>query len=150
VLFANFLRPDHLDIAFGDGLRGSLPPGCRGPRCHFGFYPFRWRQGWEGEAEALLSPQGQEPRVAPVLERLVFPRFRDELLAWIRRLADLGDVRWLVPAHYKAPVPISPERLGALADELASRPWAPSEGSWSTLAGIDRRLQDWGVVPRQA
>jgi hypothetical protein len=150
VLFANFLRPDHLDIAFGDGLRGSLPQGCRGPRCHFGFYPFRWRQGWEREADGLLSPHGEEPRVAPVLERLVFPRFRDELLEWIRHLADLGDVRWLVPAHYTAPVPTSPERLRTLAEELGSRPWAPSVGSWSTLAGIDRRLQDWGVVPRQA
>jgi hypothetical protein len=87
--------------------------------------------------------------VAPVLERLVFPRFRGELLEWIRRLADLGEVRWLVPAHYKAPVPMTPARLRSLADSLESRPWAPSEGSWSALAGIDRRLQDWGVVPRQ-
>ena len=149
VLFANFLRPDSLDIAFGDGLRGMLPPGCRGPRCHFGFYPFRWRQGWEVEAEGLLSPLGEEVRVAPVLERLVFPRFRAELVAWVRRLAELGDVRWIVPAHYHAPVATSPDRLRALADVLEARPWAPSGGSWAALAGIDRRLQEWGVVPRQ-
>ena len=92
---------------------------------------------------------GEQPnlQVAPVLERLVFPRCQAALLAWIRCLAREPQLRWLVPAHYEAPLACSPERLGELAAELEGRPWAPDGGSWAYLAGIDRALVRWGVVP---
>jgi Domain of unknown function (DUF4336) len=150
VLFANYLRPAPLDVpAIGEVLRHSLAPGCRQPRAHFGVYPFRWRQGWEAEAEALLRPGPPRPQVAAVLERLVFPRCRSALVAWIRELAGLEGLRLLVPAHYDAPLAVTGEELTALADELERRPWAPSGGSWQLLAGIDRLLLRLGVVPAQ-
>ena len=148
VLFANFLRPQRLAIAsLGEALAGSLAPGCRGPRAHFGFYPFRWQEGWQEEARALIAARPGDLRVAPVLERLVFPRCRERLTGWIRSLASLRGVRWLVPAHYDAPVPTSADLLGQLAERLEARSWAPEEGSWRTLAGIDRSLVRWGLVP---
>lgn len=147
VLFANYLRPAPLDVpALGEVLRHSLAPGCRGPRAHFGLYPFRWRAGWEAEAEALLRPG---PQVAAVLERLVFPRCRRALVAWIRELAGLEGVRLLVPAHYEAPLAVTAEGLAALADELERRPWAPSSGSWQLLAELDGLLLRLGLVPAQ-
>jgi hypothetical protein len=87
--------------------------------------------------------------VAAVLERLVFPRQRDALVAWLRQLAGRGggEIRWLVPAHYAAPVPIDAEALRALADGLERRDWAVDGGSWAFLAGIDRALVRAGVVP---
>jgi hypothetical protein len=82
-----------------------------------------------------------------VLERLVFPRQREALVAWLRSLAGLGESRWLVPAHYAAPVPITAAELGELAEVLEKREWAVDRGSWAFLAGIDRALVRFGVVP---
>lgn len=147
VLFANYLRPEPLDVPpLMEVLRHALAPGCRSPRSHFGLYPFRWRAGWEQQADALMAAD-LSPRVAAVLERLVFPRQRHALVAWLRQLAALGELRWLVPAHYEAPVPISSHRLCRLADELEERAWAPDGGPWEFLSRIDRALVDLGVVP---
>ncbi len=148
VLFANFLRPAPLQVPpLATVLGRALAPGCRGPRSHFGLFPFAWQPGWEAEFEQLVGPAAQRIQVAAVLERLVFPRSRDALLAWLRQLAAMPELRWLIPAHYDAPAACSGETLASLASELESRPWATSEGSWATLAGIDRALVHWGLVP---
>ncbi len=148
VLFANYLRPRPLEVPpLGQVLRRCLAPQCRSPRTHFGFYPFRWLPGWQEDFEALV-PEGRSTlQVAAVLERLVFPRQRQSLVAWIRALAGLGELRWLVPAHYDAPVACAPTLLADLADRIESRDWAPDQGSWKTLARIDRTLVGLGLVP---
>ena len=150
VLFANYLRPEPLDVpGLLEVLRHSLGPDCRTARSHFGLYPFRWRAGWEEQAEALIRGGPAGLQVAAVLERLVFPRARGALVAWIRELAALESVRWLVPAHYDAPVAITASQLQDLAGELETRPWARDEGSWDLLASIDRLLLRLGLVPAQ-
>ncbi len=147
VLFASYLRPAPLDVPpLGEVVRDAFAPGCRDARSHFGLYPFRWRPNWEREAEALM-PAPPQPQVAAVLERLVFPRQRPALVAWLRRLAERGEIRWLVAAHYAAPVPIDAGVLAGLADALEAREWAVDRGSWAFLAGIDRALVRAGVVP---
>ncbi len=148
VLFANYLRPRPLEVPpLAQVLRHCLAPQCRSPRSHFGFYPFRWLPGWQGDFEALVPDGRSTLQVAAVLERLVFPRQRQCLVAWIRSLAGLRQLRWLVPAHYDAPVPCAPAQLAALADRIEAREWAPDQGSWETLAAIDRTLVGLGVVP---
>ncbi|MEX1316943.1 MAG: DUF4336 domain-containing protein [Synechococcaceae cyanobacterium] len=148
VLFASYLRPAPLTVAgWGEVLRHAFAPGLRNPRSHFGLYPFRWHPDWEDAFRELVPGDAPRLQVAPVLERLVFPRCRTALVAWIRALAELSEIRWLVPAHYEAPVPCTPERLRELADALEARPWAPDQGSWSTLARIDRTLLKLGLVP---
>jgi hypothetical protein len=147
VLFANYLRPAPLDVPpLGEVLREAFAPGCRNARSHFGLFPFRWRPGWQQEAEALLSQDGR-PQVAAVLERLVFPRQRQALVSWLRALAGRGEPRWLVGAHYDAPVAIDAAALRQLAEELEQREWAADQGSWAFLAGLDRALVRAGVVP---
>ena len=79
----------------------------------------------------------------------MLPRAQETLLAWLRELSDLNGMRWLVPAHYSAPLAFSPERVMTLCDELNARPWAPSEANWEFLGSIDQRLLDLGVVPQQ-
>jgi hypothetical protein len=86
-------------------------------------------------------------QVAPVLERLVLPRARRTLLAWLEQLEALPDLRWLVPAHYSAPLPFTSERVQQLRAELNARAWAPSEGNWSFLGALDQRLLDLKLVP---
>jgi hypothetical protein len=82
-----------------------------------------------------------------VLQRLLPPLCREALSHWIETLATLKSLRWLVPAHYDAPVACCGDDLLALAAALDKRAWAPSEGSWAYLAGIDQALVRWGVVP---
>ena len=150
VLFASYLRPARLQVpGWGEVLAQALAPGLRNRRSYFGLYPFRWSDDWQDEFRALVPGEQPVPRVAPVLERLVFPRCRDALVAWIRDLSSLEEVRWLVPAHYEAPLACSPAALSALADGLEQRAWAPDAGSWSTLARIDQTLVRFGLVPRQ-
>jgi hypothetical protein len=148
VLFASYLRPDLLEVpGWRELLGGLLAPGVRSSRAYFGLYPFRWQDDWSAEFRRLVPADGPALQVAPVLERLVFPRCQAALLAWIRALAAETELRWLVPAHYDAPVACSPELLEALATQLAGRPWAPDAGSWAYLAGIDRTLLRLGLVP---
>jgi hypothetical protein len=148
-LFASYLRPEALQVpSLGTLLGQAFRPGCRSPRAYFGVYPFHWRTS-SAAAFAELQPAPGRLRIAPVLERLVFPRTQAAIVAWLRQLARLRDLRWLVPAHYEAPVACSAEQLGLLADELAARRWAPDDGNWAYLAGIDQQLLRWGVVPEQ-
>lgn len=149
VLFASYLRPERLRVpGWGEVISQALAPGLRNGRSYFGLYPFRWDASWQDEFDALVPPGPPRLQVAPVLERLVFPRCRGPLLAWIRQLAAHRQVRWLIPAHYAAPVPCSPELLEQLAQGLEARPWAPDGASWSTLAAIDATLLRYGLVPR--
>ena len=149
-LFASYLRPEALQVPPPGQLLGqAFRPGCRNPRSYFGIYPFQWTRS---SAEVFAALQAQAVgglQVAPVLERLVFPRARALLVAWLRQLQRLPELRWLVPAHYDAPVPCSPEQLQQLADALEQRPWAPDQGDWSYLAGIDALLLRSGVVPER-
>ncbi|MGB5240406.1 MAG: hypothetical protein WBN80_07125, partial [Prochlorococcaceae cyanobacterium] len=78
---------------------------------------------------------------------LVFPRCQEALLSWLESLAVLESLRWLVPAHYDAPVACSNDDLLSLTRSIRQRAWASSDGSWAYLASIDQTLLRWGVVP---
>jgi hypothetical protein len=71
------------------------------------------------------------------------------LLRWLEQLAGLADLRWVVPAHYDAPVPLSADDLTTLLDRMRSRSWAPADGDWAYLARLDALLLRAGVVPDQ-
>ena len=77
----------------------------------------------------------------------MFPRHRGVLLEWLRRLSRLQGIRQMVGAHYQAPMVCTGADFASLAAELEARPWAPSSGDWATLAAIDDRLLEWGLVP---
>ena len=148
VLFASYLRPEPLEVPGTlEVLRHALRPGCRSPRSHFGIYPFAWKQGWEEAAAALMGDQLPRLQVAPVLERLVLPRARQTLMEWLTRVEQQVGLRWLVPAHYSAPLHFSPDVVAMLKQQLEQRQWAPSAGNWQFLGSIDKRLLELGVVP---
>lgn len=149
VLFASYLRPAPLEVpGWGEVLALAMAPGLRHPRFYFGLYPFRWQPHWQEAFRELVPGDQLRLQVAPVLERLVFPRCRGALVEWIGRLAQLPDLRWLISAHYEAPVACDAARLADLARELVTRPWAPEQDSWATLARIDHTLLKLGLVPR--
>ncbi|MEB3234305.1 MAG: DUF4336 domain-containing protein [Cyanobacteriota bacterium] len=147
-LFASYLRPESLRVpGLAETIQDSLRPGLRNRRSHFGFYPFRWPKGWQDEFVALRAQQSEGLQIAPVLERLVFPRCRRPLVSWLRQLAGLGGIERLIAAHHEAPVPCRGSSLEALATSLEQRRWAADGGSWELLASIDASLLKLGVVP---
>ena len=149
-LFASYLRPASLQVPpLRQVLGDALAPGVRNRRSHFGLYPFRWPAGWESEFDQLLQQQVAGLQIAPVLERLVFPRSRQALISWIRQLASLEGLQCLVSAHYDAPLRCQGQDLEALATALERRPWASNGSSWQLLASIDQWLLKLGVVPQQ-
>ncbi len=149
VLFASYLRPGHLLVpGWREVLSQAMRPGLRRPEAYFGLYPFRWDDSWEEEFRALVPEGAPMIQVAPVLERLVLPRCRPALLDWLRSLAAHPELRWLIPAHYSAPVACNGARLTSLAESIEDRRWAPDQGSWTTLAGIDAALLRLGLVPK--
>ena len=150
VLFASYLQPERLQVpGWGDVLGQAMAPGLRRPAAYFGLYPFRWAPDWEEEFRRLVPSDRPGVQVAPLLERLVFPRQREALLAWLEQLAHWSELRWLVPAHYAAPVPCSGDDLRSLAAGIRQRSWAPDGQSWAYLAAIDRLLLRLGVVPAE-
>jgi hypothetical protein len=149
-LFASYLRPEALNVPpLGQLLGQAFRPGCRNARTYFGLYPFQWSRSSAVVFAELQDQAVGGVQVAPVLERLVFPRAQGLLLEWLRQLARLPELRWLVPAHYDAPVPCTAAQLVELAEALERRRWAPDQGDWGYLAGIDRWLLRRGVVPEQ-
>ncbi|MEB3159462.1 MAG: DUF4336 domain-containing protein, partial [Synechococcus sp.] len=148
VLFASYLRPEPLEVpGVIDVLRQAFKPGLRSMRTHFGIYPFAWKPGWQAAADSLMGDAAPRLQVAPVLERLVLPRARAALLTWLDRLAGHTELRWLVPAHYSAPMAFTPERVAEFKNQLLARDWAPSAGNWEFLGSLDQRLLELGVVP---
>ena len=88
-------------------------------------------------------------QVAPVLERLVLPRAQIALLRWLEQLSTHANLRWLVPAHYSAPLAFDRDCIEHLLADLQKRSWAPSSENWQFLGSIDQRLLDLGVVPKE-
>ncbi|QNI73209.1 DUF4336 domain-containing protein [Synechococcus sp. NOUM97013] len=149
VLFASYLRPEPLEVpGILDVIRQAFKPGLRSARAHFGLYPFAWTPGWQDAAAVLIGDHSPKLQVAPVLERLVLPRAREALLEWLLELEQQLDLRWLVPAHYSAPLAFTPQVVFELRQQIEARIWAPSDGNWEFLGGIDQKLLDLGVVPQ--
>ena len=150
VLFASYLRPEPLEVpSLPELFRHAFRPGLRSIRTHFGLYPFRWKPGWQSAADGLIGNDAPRLQVAPVLERLVLPRAQIALLRWLEQLSTHANLRWLVPAHYSAPLSFDRDCIEHLLADLQKRSWAPSSENWQFLGSIDQRLLDLGVVPKE-
>ncbi len=149
VLFASFLRPDVLRIPpLSTVLRNSLKPGLRNLRSHFGIYPFEWEEGWELSARQLLGEEKPLIQIAPVLERLVFPRTKELILTWLEDLSSMKNIVSLVPAHYSAPLRFSRREIIGLKKSIEKRVWATNKSNYKFLGSLDSALLKSGVIPK--
>jgi hypothetical protein len=94
-----------------------------------------------------MGDETAKVQVAPVLERLVLPRAKQAINSWLEQLESRSDLSWLIPAHYSAPLAFTTQQASALRSELQRKDWAPNEGNWTFLGGIDQRLLELGFVP---
>ncbi len=149
VLFASFLRPEKLNIpSISQVLRNAFKPGFRNAKAHFGLYPFEWKEGWENSAKEILGEKTPKIQFAPVLERLVFPRAKDTLFSWLEELNNLRNLRWLISAHFTAPLDFRPKEIRQLLKSTREREWAKNEGNWRFLGGVDKVLLRQKIVPK--
>ncbi len=148
VLFASFLRPKLLEIPpLLDVIRNSFKPGLRNAKAHFGLFPFTWKEGWEISASNLMGDKKPLIQVAPVLERLVFPRAKQSFIKWLDELIRIKGIRWLVPAHFSAPIEFRTGQVKRLRNRINNSRWATGEGDWGFLDTLDNTLLKRGVVP---
>ncbi len=148
VLFASFLRPEKLSIPpLSKILNYAFKPGLRDFRSHFGLFPFSWEKGWEDSAKELIGKRQPNIQIAPVVERLVFPRAKDAYIKWLDQIKDLNGIRWLIPAHYKAPIPFNTRQIKLLSSRIESQPWVKGQGNWRFLDSLDQSLLKRRIVP---
>ena len=148
ILFASFLRPQKLSIPpLSEVFRNAFKPGLRNFRSHFGLFPFSWQDGWEKSAEELIGNKEFQIQIAPVIQRLVFPRARDSYLTWLEQLKTLKSINWLISAHYSAPVRFTSRQIRDLQKRILNEPWVTGEGNWGFLNSVDKLLLKRGIVP---
>ena len=149
VLFASYLMPEKLEIPKIKEIFGnSFKPNLRNKRSHFGIYPFSWQKGWELSAMKIVGKKTPLIQIAPVLERLVFPRARKAYISWLNKVESLQGISWLISAHYCGKVRFSKYEIKSLKDKINKSDWANNEGDFSFLSWLDQKLLDIGVVPK--
>ena len=149
VLFASYLMPEKLEIPKIKEIFGnSFKPNLRNKRAHFGIYPFSWQKGWELSAMKIVGKKTPLIQIAPVLERLVFPRARKAYISWLNKVESLQGISWLISAHYCGKVRFSKYEIKSLKDKINKSNWANNEGDFSFLSWLDQKLLDIGVVPK--
>ncbi len=148
VLFASYLRPNQLEIPpLSEVITKSFKPGLRSSRAHFGIFPFSWKEGWENSCKELVGDRKALIQIAPVIERLVFPRAQATFVDWLDQISNLPRLRWLISAHFSAPIEFNKNQARRFKDKTYKRSWASNEGNFKFLGGLDKRLLMLGVVP---
>ena len=149
VLFASYLMPEKLEIPKIKEIFGnSFKPNLRNKRAHFGIYPFSWQKGWELSAMKIVGKKTPLIQIAPVLERLVFPRARKAYISWLNKVESLQGISWLISAHYCGKVRFSKYEIKSLKDKINKSDWANNEGDLGFLSWLDQKLLNIGVVPK--
>ena len=148
VLFASFLKPQMLSIPpLAEVLRNAFKPGFRNSKVHFGLVPFSWEEGWEKSAPELIGYRQPCIQIAPVLKRLVFPRARESYVDWLNEIMSLKTVRFLISAHYSAPIRFTTRQIKDLFYQISQEPWVTEKGNWRFLDSLDKSLLQRGIVP---
>ncbi len=149
VLFASYLRPAKLEIPnIGEIFKNSFQPKLRNKRAHFGIYPFSWQNGWELSAKKLVGKNTPLIQIAPVIERLVFPRAQKAYISWLNKIESLKGISWLISAHYSAKVSFNKNEIKVLKNKIIKNEWAKSDGDLGFLSWLDQKLLKIGVVPK--
>ena len=148
VLFASFLRPYMLKIpSISEIIRNSFKPGLRNPKSHFGIYHFSWQEGWEQSAKELIGSNKPLLQLAPVIERLIFPRAKDSFLEWLKQIDSIRGIKWLIPAHYNSLISFNHNQIRLLKIKLEKKEWPQSIENWKFLDWFDKKLIKLKIVP---
>ncbi len=148
VLFASFLKPTNLSIPpLLEVLNNAFKPGLRNRKSHFGIYPFKWENNWESSAMTIIGKNRPLIQIAPVLERLVFPRAKELFINWLDEVSSKKKMRWLISSHFSEIVSFTSGDVNTLKRKILAKPWPSQKGNWSFLSWLDTKLLKLGIVP---
>ena len=87
-------------------------------------------------------------QIAPVLQKLIFPRSKDILLGWLENIKTYRNMEYLISAHYSAPVNFTQEDCQNLIDEINSDNWDRLPADNKFLINLYKRLFELGIIPK--
>ena len=150
VLFSSFLKPGKLNIPpLIDILRNSFKKGLRNKKSHFGIYPFLWDKDWEDSLSEIMGKTNPKIQIAPVLQKLIFPRSKEILCKWLEKVKTFEDMEYLISAHFSAPVNFTKEDCQKLINEINSEKWDKSPEDNKFLINLYRSLFKLGIIPKE-
>ena len=135
VLFGLLFKPASVDFAPRPGFPLTLGQDLRDG--------FTWDPSWEPAFERLAA---RTLFVPPILEVLAFPRRREYVYDWSRRVAR-WDFKRVIPGHLKAPVAAGPKDLTDAIDVALDAGGVRSYGADANLlVGIEKVLTNVGAL----
>jgi len=150
VLFSSFLKPGKLQIpSLYKILKYSFKKDLRNRRSHFGIYPFLWDEDWESSLVEIMGEDMPTIEIAPVLQKLIFPRAKEVLIDWLEKINTFEDMEYLIPAHYNAPLRFTIEDSRKLINEINSEKWDKLPEDNKFLTGLYKRLFELGIIPEE-
>ena len=150
VLFSSFLKPGKLNIPpLKKIFKYSFKKDLRNWRSHFGIYPFLWDEDWESSLVEIMGKDTPKIQIAPVLQKLIFPRSKEVLLKWLENIKSFEDMEYLIPAHFTAPIKFTIEDCQKLINEINSQKWDKLPEDNKFLMGLYKKLFELGIIPEE-
>jgi len=148
VLFASFLRPGKLKIpSLKMIFRYSFKNGLRNKKSHFGIYPFLWDEDWELSLRGIMGENGPKIQIAPVIQKLIFPRSKKALCEWLMAVKDFEGMKYLISAHYSPLCDFRKKDCDELLLNINSDKWNDLNENNKFLSNFYNRLYKLGVIP---
>ena len=150
VLFSSFLKPGKLNIpTLKEIFQYSFKKDLRNWRSHFGIYPFLWDTDWESSLVEIMGNDIPKIQIAPVLQKLIFPRSKEVLIKWLENIKTFKDMEYLIPAHFTAPIKFTKEDCQKLINEINSQKWDKLPEDNKFLMGLYKKLFELGIIPEE-
>jgi len=148
VLFASYLRPSKLKIpSLRHVFKYSFKKGLRNKKSHFGIYPFLWDKDWEESKSVIMGENSPKIQIAPVLQRLIFPRSKELLSSWLNQVKKFDGMKYLISAHYSSPLEFSEVDCQKIIDNINSDEWNNLNEDNRFLYNFYERLYKIGIIP---
>tara|TARA_Y100001978_G_C23690123_1_gene434277 strand:- start:1166 stop:2326 length:1161 start_codon:yes stop_codon:yes gene_type:complete len=148
VLFASYLRPSKLNIpSLNHIIKYSFKKGLRNKRAHFGIYPFLWDKDWKESISEIIGDSSPKIQIAPVLQRLIFPRSKELLSKWLEVVEKIEGMKYLISAHYSSPVSFSKKDCQELIKIVNSDKWNELNDDNKFLSSFYEKLYKIGIIP---
>jgi len=148
VLFASYLRPSKLKIpSLNHVFKYSFKKGLRNKKSHFGIYPFLWDKDWEESKVLIIGDDFPKIQIAPVLQRLIFPRSKELLSSWLNVIKNFKGMRYLISAHYSSPLEFSEIDCQKIINDINSDQFNSLTEDNRFLYNFYERLYKIGIIP---
>tara|TARA_Y100000589_G_scaffold331499_1_gene385321 strand:+ start:8383 stop:9555 length:1173 start_codon:yes stop_codon:yes gene_type:complete len=148
VLFASFLKPGKLKIpSLKNIVKYSFKKGLRNKKSHFGIYPFLWDEDWELSLSEIMGESGPKIQIAPVIQKLIFPRSKTILCEWIKSVKGYDGLKYLISAHYSSPCDFTEKNCNELIKNIDSEEWGVLNENNQFLSSFYEKLYKIGLIP---